>query len=465
MRRHGFDDYRELVARSQEDPEWFWAVAIEDMGLDFATPWSQVVDLSRGPEWATWFVGSTLSIAWNCVHRWADRDPDRIATVGRGEDGSRWEYTFAELSDQVTRLARRPRRARRRAGRPRGDLHADVPGGRDRVPRLRSHRRRAGADLLRLRRARRAGAPPGLRGGGRRHERLVAPARQTPRHARDGRRGGSRVPGRGARRDVEPRRRFVGRHRARPGRAAAARGRLGAPLPPHLHLGDDREAEGRRPRPGRLPRLHRPRARLPGRRAHRRRHPLRHGHGLDHGPMDRRRGRRDGRQDRLRRGRARLPRRPPLEDDRRGARQHPRLLAHPHPGADAARRPAGGPLLAPSDRDDGGALEPGSVPLALRQRRRRARPGDQLLGRDGDRRVLPLAHTGESDQALLGRRPRAGDGRRRRRPGRKLARRHGRGRGTRLPEALPRDDARVLARPGALPRRVLAPVSGYLGAR
>jgi acetyl-CoA synthetase len=105
MRRHGFDDYRELVRRSQEDPEWFWPAAIEDMGLDFSQPWEHVVDLSRGPEWTTWFVGSRLSIAWNCVHRWAERDPDRVGAVGLGEDGSRWEYTFAELSDQVTRLA------------------------------------------------------------------------------------------------------------------------------------------------------------------------------------------------------------------------------------------------------------------------------------------------------------------------------------------------------------------------
>ena len=105
MRRHGYEDYWELVRRSQEDPEWFWPAAIEDMGLDFAAPWEQVMDLSRGPEWATWFTRSTLSIAWNCVHRWAERDPQRVAAVGLGEDGARWEYTFAELSSQVTRLA------------------------------------------------------------------------------------------------------------------------------------------------------------------------------------------------------------------------------------------------------------------------------------------------------------------------------------------------------------------------
>jgi len=105
MRRHGFDDYWDLVRRSQEDPEWFWPAAIEDMGLEFARPWDQVVDVSRGPEWATWFVGGKLNVAWNCVHRWAERRPDAIASVGIGEDGSRREQTFGELSDQVTRLA------------------------------------------------------------------------------------------------------------------------------------------------------------------------------------------------------------------------------------------------------------------------------------------------------------------------------------------------------------------------
>ncbi len=105
MRKHGMNDYWELVRRSQEDPEWFWPAAIEDMGLEFSQPWDEVVDLSRGPEWATWFVGGKLNIAWNCVHRWAERRPDAVATVGLSEDGSRRELTFAELSAEVTKLA------------------------------------------------------------------------------------------------------------------------------------------------------------------------------------------------------------------------------------------------------------------------------------------------------------------------------------------------------------------------
>ena len=33
MRRHGFDDYRTLVQRSIDDPEWFWPAIVEDMGI------------------------------------------------------------------------------------------------------------------------------------------------------------------------------------------------------------------------------------------------------------------------------------------------------------------------------------------------------------------------------------------------------------------------------------------------
>jgi acetyl-CoA synthetase len=104
MRKHGLERYRDLVSRSIDEPEWFWPAVIEDMGLEFFEPWEQVVDLARGPEWATWFTGGKLNIAWNCVHR---HRGDRVAAVFRGEDGARRELTFTELSDSVTRLAER----------------------------------------------------------------------------------------------------------------------------------------------------------------------------------------------------------------------------------------------------------------------------------------------------------------------------------------------------------------------
>ncbi len=105
LRRSEAASWAELQRRSWQEPEWFWPLCVEDVGLEFSTPWERVVDDSRGPEWATWFVGSTVSIARNCVHRWAERRPDAVAAVGLGEDGSRRTLTFAELSRDVTRLA------------------------------------------------------------------------------------------------------------------------------------------------------------------------------------------------------------------------------------------------------------------------------------------------------------------------------------------------------------------------
>jgi acetyl-CoA synthetase len=107
VRRAGVGDYAELLRRSQDDPDWFWPLVVEDLGLQFSTPWTHVSDGSRGPEWTTWFVGGRLSIADNCVHRWARSRPDATAAVGLAEDGARRELTFAELSRDVTRLAER----------------------------------------------------------------------------------------------------------------------------------------------------------------------------------------------------------------------------------------------------------------------------------------------------------------------------------------------------------------------
>jgi acetyl-CoA synthetase len=106
MRRQGIDDYRALVQRSIDEPEWFWPAAVEDMGIELFEPWERLFDDSRGPEWTTWFTGAKLNVAWNCVHRWAATPlASTEAAIGLGEDGSRRSLTFAELSHEVIRLA------------------------------------------------------------------------------------------------------------------------------------------------------------------------------------------------------------------------------------------------------------------------------------------------------------------------------------------------------------------------
>jgi len=105
VRRAGVRDFAELVRRSQEEPDWFWPLVVDDLGIEFSTPFERVYDDSRGPAWTTWFDGGRINVARNCVHRWAERRPELPAAVGLDEDGARRALSYAELSRDVTRLA------------------------------------------------------------------------------------------------------------------------------------------------------------------------------------------------------------------------------------------------------------------------------------------------------------------------------------------------------------------------
>src|SRR5439155_18291630 len=87
MRTHGIDTYDELIRRSQDDIEWFWDAVVKDLGIEFYAPYERVLDGSRGIEWSTWFVGGSINLAHNCVDRWAERTPDRVAILWEGEEG------------------------------------------------------------------------------------------------------------------------------------------------------------------------------------------------------------------------------------------------------------------------------------------------------------------------------------------------------------------------------------------
>ena len=164
-------------------------------------------------------------------------------------------------------------------------------------------------------------------------------------------------------------------------------------------------------------------------------------------------------------GRPRLAARPPLADGRGGARHLARALADADAGAAAARRPGAGSLVAAHVRDDRRAVEPRS--RIGGSSRRSAAAGCRSS-------TAPAAPRSARASSRRCRRCRS---RRARSAGRRsgwrwtssttraLARRHGRGRRARLPQAVPRHDPRLLARPRALPRDVLAAVPRRVGAR
>src|SRR5262245_43261268 len=101
----GCASHAELHRVSVEEPDRFWHAVVDDLGIPLAQAWDEVVDTSRGIEWATWFLGARLNVAEACVHRWARERPDREAAVWAPEEGERRSLTWAELSREVRRLA------------------------------------------------------------------------------------------------------------------------------------------------------------------------------------------------------------------------------------------------------------------------------------------------------------------------------------------------------------------------
>ena len=120
MALHGIESYGELVRRSSEDIEWFWEAAIDYLGIHFSTPYHTVLDASEGPAYPEWFLGGRLNLSEVCVDRWAAQEPDRVAMVAEGEDGSQRTYTFGKLLESVERAAG----ALSRAGAEKGDTVA-----------------------------------------------------------------------------------------------------------------------------------------------------------------------------------------------------------------------------------------------------------------------------------------------------------------------------------------------------
>jgi acetyl-CoA synthetase len=103
MRRLGFSDREAFLRFSRENPERFWDQTMREMGVEWFVPYRQVLDSSRGPEWAQWFVGGRLNIAHNCLDRWADSG--RVACLWEAENGATRAVTFRSVRNEANRVA------------------------------------------------------------------------------------------------------------------------------------------------------------------------------------------------------------------------------------------------------------------------------------------------------------------------------------------------------------------------
>ena len=92
-----------LYERAAADREGFWADQARE--LHWHTPFTQVLDWSN-PPFAEWFADGELNVAYNCLDRHVEAgNGDRIALRWEGEPGDQRNVTYAELTDEVKRLA------------------------------------------------------------------------------------------------------------------------------------------------------------------------------------------------------------------------------------------------------------------------------------------------------------------------------------------------------------------------
>ena len=95
-----------LTTSAAADPGRFWPEVVDHLDIPFTRPFREVVDLSRGSEWADWFVGGELNLAAACIDRPAlGSGADRPAIVAVREDGVVRSLSRRELAAEVTRCA------------------------------------------------------------------------------------------------------------------------------------------------------------------------------------------------------------------------------------------------------------------------------------------------------------------------------------------------------------------------
>ena len=104
MRAHGIDRLRGADGRrSVDDVAWFWDAVVRDLDIEFSTPYERVLDLSRGPEWATWFVGRPDERRRPVSSTGGPNAmPDAVAVIWEGEDGDVRQATYRRAARRLT---------------------------------------------------------------------------------------------------------------------------------------------------------------------------------------------------------------------------------------------------------------------------------------------------------------------------------------------------------------------------
>jgi acetyl-CoA synthetase len=108
-RKRAFADdakYREMYARSVNDPNGFWGDAAKR--IDWIKPFSTVKNTSFDPHNVSikWFEDGTLNVAYNCLDRHLAKRGDQTAIIWEGDDPKDdKKITYRQLHAQVCKFA------------------------------------------------------------------------------------------------------------------------------------------------------------------------------------------------------------------------------------------------------------------------------------------------------------------------------------------------------------------------
>ncbi|MEN9964647.1 MAG: hypothetical protein RL582_1742, partial [Bacteroidota bacterium] len=93
--------YEKAYRESIENPEAFWSEIASQ--FRWQKKWDNVLDWNFTEPKVEWFAGGKLNITENCLDRWAESDPDRVALIWESNDPKEKSktLTYKELLNEV----------------------------------------------------------------------------------------------------------------------------------------------------------------------------------------------------------------------------------------------------------------------------------------------------------------------------------------------------------------------------
>lgn len=101
MQKKGFSEYREFHRWSHTHYKEFWKMVVDTLGIQFDTPYQDIVDVSHGLESPEWFTGGKLNIVKSCF----EANGQDIAIISQNEKGEQKKFSYQQLNKLSNRIA------------------------------------------------------------------------------------------------------------------------------------------------------------------------------------------------------------------------------------------------------------------------------------------------------------------------------------------------------------------------